>query len=201
MACGPLVDSPVRPGAPAPCVYGKRALKADERRTLVSQLSANLRRGIGESGTDTVLLRSFSALDLSIFAALEERRSRAPPAVAPGPCSGRDAPGAAVGRRDPRARGRSYGGFMPTSGGSAVLTLRVPPELDRRIAAEARRRRRTKSEILHEVLQGALQQGRAPEGRTPGPLTRSARPSSPGRGRRRASSRWGLTGPPRHAGW
>ena len=52
---------------------------------------------------------------------------------------------------------------MSASGGSTVLTLRVPPELDRRIAAEARRRRRTKSEILREVLRGAFQQGRAPE--------------------------------------
>lgn len=52
---------------------------------------------------------------------------------------------------------------MSASGGSTVLTLRVPPELDRRIAAEARRRRRTKSEILREVLRGAFPQGRAPE--------------------------------------
>ena len=51
---------------------------------------------------------------------------------------------------------------MPTSGGSTVLTLRVPPDLDRKIAAEARRRRRTKSDVLREVLQGAFQ-GRAPE--------------------------------------
>jgi hypothetical protein len=58
-------------GVVATCVYEKRALTADERRTLVRQLSANLRRGIGEDGTDTVLLRSFSALDLSVFAALE----------------------------------------------------------------------------------------------------------------------------------
>jgi hypothetical protein len=43
-------------GVVATCVYEKRALKADERRTLVHQLSANLRRGLGETGTGSVLL-------------------------------------------------------------------------------------------------------------------------------------------------
>jgi hypothetical protein len=56
----------------ATCVYGKRALKPDERRALVAELSGTLRRGLGETGTDSVLLRSFSALDLSILAALED---------------------------------------------------------------------------------------------------------------------------------
>jgi len=58
-------------GVVAACAYQKRLLKPEERRELVARLSANLRRGIGEAGTDSVLLRSFSALDLSIFAALE----------------------------------------------------------------------------------------------------------------------------------
>ena len=58
-------------GVVAACVYQKKALTAQERRELIARLSANLRRGIGEAGTDSVLLRSFSALDLSIFAALE----------------------------------------------------------------------------------------------------------------------------------
>jgi hypothetical protein len=44
-------------------------------------------------------------------------------------------------------------------GGSAVLTLRVPEELDRRIARAARRRRRTKSAVLREVLQTAFGAG------------------------------------------
>jgi len=56
----------------AACVYRKRLLKPEERRALVEQLSANLRGGTGETGTDAVLLRSFSALDLSILAALED---------------------------------------------------------------------------------------------------------------------------------
>jgi hypothetical protein len=55
----------------ASCVYRKKRLQPEGRRTLVAELSANLRRGIGETGNDSVLLRSFSALDLSILAALE----------------------------------------------------------------------------------------------------------------------------------
>jgi hypothetical protein len=58
-------------GVVASCVYRKKRLLPEERRALVAELSANLRRGIGEAGTDTVLLRSFSALDLSLLAALE----------------------------------------------------------------------------------------------------------------------------------
>ena len=61
-------------GARGPaCVHQKKALTAQERRELIARVSANLRRGIGETGTDSVLLRSFSALDLSVFAALESQ--------------------------------------------------------------------------------------------------------------------------------
>ena len=59
-------------GVVASCVYQKKRLTPGERRELVARLSDNLRRGIGESGTNSVLLRSFSALDLSVFAALED---------------------------------------------------------------------------------------------------------------------------------
>jgi hypothetical protein len=59
-------------GVVAACVYQKKLLTLEERRELVARLSANLRRGIGETGTDSVLLRSFSALDLSVLAALED---------------------------------------------------------------------------------------------------------------------------------
>lgn len=45
---------------------------------------------------------------------------------------------------------------------SAVLTLRVPPELERRIEREARRRRRTKSAVLREALQQAFSGGAPP---------------------------------------
>jgi hypothetical protein len=58
-------------GVVARCVYHERALTRDERRALVGRLVANLRAGIGRSGDDSVLLRSFSALDLSILAALD----------------------------------------------------------------------------------------------------------------------------------
>jgi hypothetical protein len=59
-------------GVVASCVCQKKRLTPGERRELVARLSDNLRRGIGESGTDSALLRSFSALDLSVFAALED---------------------------------------------------------------------------------------------------------------------------------
>jgi hypothetical protein len=62
-------------GVVAACVYHKKRLKPAERRELVARLSSNLRRAIGEVGTDSVLLRSFSALDLSLFAALESVES------------------------------------------------------------------------------------------------------------------------------
>ena len=67
-------------GVLAACVYQKKLLKPEERRELVERLSANLRRGIGESSTDSALLRSFSALDLSLLAALESEE----PALDPG---------------------------------------------------------------------------------------------------------------------
>ena len=58
-------------GVVATCVYRKKLLNPGERRALVDELVANLGRGIGETGQDAVLLRSFSALDLSLLAALE----------------------------------------------------------------------------------------------------------------------------------
>ena len=58
-------------GVVASCGYRKKLLRPEERRALTAELSANLRRGIGETGNDSVLLRSFSALDLSLLAALE----------------------------------------------------------------------------------------------------------------------------------
>jgi hypothetical protein len=60
-------------GVVAACVYGKERLSPAERRALVGILSASLREGIGETGTDSVLRRSFSALDLSVLAAEELR--------------------------------------------------------------------------------------------------------------------------------
>ena len=51
---------------------------------------------------------------------------------------------------------------MPTSERSTVLTLRVPPDLDRRIAHCARRTRRSKSVVLREALQSVFGAGQPP---------------------------------------
>jgi predicted transcriptional regulator len=52
---------------------------------------------------------------------------------------------------------------MPTSERSTVLTLRVPPDLDRRIAHHARRNKQTKSAVLREALQNAFGRGQPPD--------------------------------------
>ena len=52
---------------------------------------------------------------------------------------------------------------MPTSERSTVLTLRVPPDLDRRIEHHARRTKRTKSAVLREALLNAFGGGRPPD--------------------------------------
>jgi hypothetical protein len=60
-------------GVVARCIYVEKRLSPAERRALKDRLVANLRVGIGDNGTDSVLLRSFSALDLSVLAAAEVR--------------------------------------------------------------------------------------------------------------------------------
>jgi hypothetical protein len=66
-------DPEVRDGfgyeIPAAWIYRQKRLGPDELRILLRRWSANLRTGIGETDTDSVLLRSFSALDLSLLAA------------------------------------------------------------------------------------------------------------------------------------
>jgi hypothetical protein len=52
-------------------VYRKRVFKPEELLRLVSLYEANLRRKLGETGTDSVLGRSFAALNLSTLAALD----------------------------------------------------------------------------------------------------------------------------------
>lgn len=54
---------------------------------------------------------------------------------------------------------------MPGSGNTTVLTVRVPVDLDRRIARAARRRRSTKSALLREAIATAF--GDAPEADDP----------------------------------
>ncbi|HEY6553181.1 MAG TPA: DUF2785 domain-containing protein, partial [Vicinamibacteria bacterium] len=54
---------------PATWIYAKKLLGPADLRVLLGRWSANLRAGIGEEASDSVLLRSFSALDLSLLAA------------------------------------------------------------------------------------------------------------------------------------
>jgi hypothetical protein len=60
-------------GVVVSCVSQKKLLDAGQRREIIATLADDLRRGIGEAGTDTVLLRSFSARDPTVHA----RRGRA----------------------------------------------------------------------------------------------------------------------------
>ena len=50
-------------------IYQKKLLGPDDLRPMARVLEANLRAGIGETGSDAVLRRSFSALTLSLIAA------------------------------------------------------------------------------------------------------------------------------------
>jgi hypothetical protein len=59
---------------PVHWIYRDKRLAPEELRGLLRLWSANLEVGLGEKGTDSVLLRSFSALDLSILAALDIER-------------------------------------------------------------------------------------------------------------------------------
>ena len=52
-----------------------------------------------------------------------------------------------------------------TSRSSDVLTIRVPVDLGRRLAREAQRRRRTRSEIAREMLESAFEGRTAEEDR------------------------------------
>lgn len=52
-------------------IYQKKLLGPDDLRRMTVMLQSNLRRGIGEHEGDGVLLRSFSALTLSVIAARE----------------------------------------------------------------------------------------------------------------------------------
>jgi hypothetical protein len=46
--------------------------------------------------------------------------------------------------------------MMPKRRAATVMTLRVPREIEKRIEEEARRRRRTKSAVVREVIEGAF---------------------------------------------
>ena len=51
---------------------------------------------------------------------------------------------------------------MKTTARSTVLTVRIPRVLERRLAAEARRRRQTRSQTARALLEAALQGPAAP---------------------------------------
>jgi hypothetical protein len=52
-------------------IYRDRAFSPAELRVLLEAWEKNLSKGVGETGTDSVFLRSFSALNLSVIAALD----------------------------------------------------------------------------------------------------------------------------------
>jgi Protein of unknown function (DUF2785) len=52
-------------------IYRDTRLSPVELKSLTSELTANLERGLGATGSDDVFRRSFSALDLSLLAALD----------------------------------------------------------------------------------------------------------------------------------
>jgi hypothetical protein len=54
-------------------IYVEQLVPDEVLQGLVAEWRANLARGIGEQGTDTVFLRSFSALMLSVAAALDNK--------------------------------------------------------------------------------------------------------------------------------
>lgn len=67
----PLLRDEVAYSAAARWVYRKRLLSPEQNRELLGLWRANLSVGLGERGTDSVLRRSFNALDLSLLAALD----------------------------------------------------------------------------------------------------------------------------------
>jgi hypothetical protein len=88
-------------------ILRERALTPDELRRVAAQWSANLENGLGERGTDTVFVRSFSALCLSLVAAAD----RATPFLT------KDEAGALFDRLlDYFARERDLRGFDPAAG-------------------------------------------------------------------------------------
>ena len=62
-------------GIAAAWIYRDRRLSPEELRGLLARWTANLKEGVGETGSDRVLLRSFSALELSILAGTDNRDS------------------------------------------------------------------------------------------------------------------------------
>lgn len=69
----PFLRDNVAYEAAARWIYTDGLLSPDEQRAVLAQWTANLRDGLGEAEGDAVFLRSFSALNLSIVAARDNR--------------------------------------------------------------------------------------------------------------------------------
>jgi hypothetical protein len=67
----PVLRDEVAYGAAARWIYQARLLNPAQQKQIVDMWMRNLSQGIGERGTDSVFRRSFSALNLSIIAALD----------------------------------------------------------------------------------------------------------------------------------
>jgi hypothetical protein len=52
-------------------IYRQRVVPVELRRTMLTELTANMKKGIGERDTDGVFARSFSALSLGVLVALD----------------------------------------------------------------------------------------------------------------------------------
>jgi hypothetical protein len=67
----PALRDDVAYGAAASWIYRQRLLTPAQQKQVVEMWTRNLSSGIGERGTDSVFKRSFSALNLSVAAALD----------------------------------------------------------------------------------------------------------------------------------
>lgn len=67
----PALRDEVAYGAAVRWMYRQRLLTPEQVKSIVRMWTANLSAGLGEDGTDTVFRRSFSALNLSVAAALD----------------------------------------------------------------------------------------------------------------------------------
>jgi hypothetical protein len=70
----PVLRDDVAYGAAERWIARQKLLAADEQRVLLALWMANLGAGLGETGSDSVFRRSFSALNLSLLAALDITR-------------------------------------------------------------------------------------------------------------------------------
>jgi len=71
----PVLRDDVAYGAALHWIVRQRLLTTDQQRALLKLWTDNLTAGLGEQGTDSVFRRSFSALNLSLLAALDNEAS------------------------------------------------------------------------------------------------------------------------------